>query len=413
MEYTYEEAIELLELFVDNPSGLKISDLDDLISLVSTVDTTVSEDAVTHLYTRMGEDTSFIGDNVRLLDHTDAAKVLLYKHDGAKTSLMDLQVINVSSTDSGTHGFCVKDSENNITVIYSGDYAYSDSWVDNFVGAVKEDSNEQENALIFFEDCMKKAEEYGDVGNVTVSGHSKGGNLAQYVTILSEDVDYCLSYDGQGFSDQFISYYADKIAANGSKITSISANYDFVHCALNPIPNAQHYFVDVEMKPDELSLRTLAWFHMPILILDENGNILPFVEESEFSKALHVISNTIVDIGDNDLDNMKSVLEDIGTVVDKVLSGKSVDEILPYILNVEMVKFALQILPAIAADTCISGGIALDELVSDEGLRFVLEHTSEEALEYFLGENIADASSQSFAPDLASLLLEFPQSCTR
>lgn len=82
-----------------------------------------------------------------------------------------------------------------------------------------------------------------------------------------------------------MSKYADEIAANGSKITSISANYDFVHCVLNPIPNAQHYFVDVDIIPDELSVRTLAWFHMPILILDENGNILPFVEESEFSKC--------------------------------------------------------------------------------------------------------------------------------
>ena len=89
MEFTYKEAIELLESFVNDPSGLKISDLDYIISQVSTVDTTVSEDAVTHLYTKMNKDTSFIGDNVRLLDHTDAAKVLLYKHDGAKTSLFE------------------------------------------------------------------------------------------------------------------------------------------------------------------------------------------------------------------------------------------------------------------------------------------------------------------------------------
>lgn len=112
---------------------------------------------------------------------------------------MELEVINVSETNSGTHSFCVKDSENNITVIYSGDYAYGDSWVDNFVGAVQEDSNEQENALKFFNECLTKAEVYGEIGNVTVSGHSKGGNLAQYVTIVSGLADYCLSYDGQGF----------------------------------------------------------------------------------------------------------------------------------------------------------------------------------------------------------------------
>lgn len=321
----------------------------------------------------------------------DFDKIISYIE--ANPSLMELEVINVSETDSGTHGFCVKDSDNNVTVIYSGDYSYSDSWVDNFVGAVQEDSTEQENALAFFEESMKIAESMGEVGNVTVSGHSKGGNLAQYVTILSGKVDYCLSYDGQGFSDLFMEEYGPEIAANGSKITSISANYDFVHCVLNPIPNAQHYYVDVEMIPHELSARSLAWFHMPILILDENGNILPFTEQSEFSKTLHVISNVMVDIGDDDLDNMKSVLENIGTVINNVFAGKGADEILPYISNYEMKKFTLQILPAVAIDGSISGGVAISELVSDEGLRFVLEHTSEEIMEYFFGENIANATT--------------------
>lgn len=321
----------------------------------------------------------------------DFDKIISYIE--ANPSLMELEVINVSETDSGTHGFCVKDSDNNVTVIYSGDYSYSDSWVDNFVGAVQEDSTEQENALAFFEESMKIAESMGEVGNVTVSGHSKGGNLAQYVTILSGKVDYCLSYDGQGFSDLFMEEYGPEIAANGSKITSISANYDFVHCVLNPIPNAQHYYVDVEMIPHELSARSLAWFHMPILILDENGNILPFTEQSEFSKTLHVISNVMVDIGDDDLDNMKSVLENIGTVINNVFAGKGADEILPYISNDEMKKFTLQILPAVAIDGSISGGVAISELVSDEGLRFVLEHTSEEIMEYFFGENIANATT--------------------
>lgn len=222
-------------------------------------------------------------------------------------SLMNLQIINVSSTESGTHGFCVKDSNNNISVIYAGDYSYSNSWVDNFVGAVEEDSTEQDNALTFFNDCINKAGEYGVIGDVVVSGHSKGGNLAQYVTIVSGMVDRCLSYDGQGFSDSFMSKYASEIEQNGSKITCVSANYDFVHCVLNPIYNAQYYYVDVNLIPDEFSARSLAWFHMPILILDENGNIKPFVEESEFSAMLHVVSNSIVDIGDNDLDNMKTV----------------------------------------------------------------------------------------------------------
>lgn len=35
--------------------------------------------------------------------------------------------------------------------------------------------------------------------SITVTGHSKGGNKAQYVTVLSDKVDRCISMDGQGF----------------------------------------------------------------------------------------------------------------------------------------------------------------------------------------------------------------------
>lgn len=326
---------------------------------------------------------------IDMVASNDFDKVISYIENNP--SLMDLQVINVSSTESGTHGFCVKDSNNNISVIYSGDYSYSDSWVDNFVGAVQEDSTEQDNALTFFNECLDKAKEFGVVGEVNVSGHSKGGNLAQYVTIVSGMVDNCLSYDGQGFSDAFMQKYVDEIAQNGSKITSISANYDYIHCVLNPIYNAQHYFVDVDMIPDELSFRSIAWFHMPILVLDENGNIKPFVEESEFSAMLHVISNSIVDIGDNDLDNIKTVLENIGVVINKVMSGANVKDIIPYIFNKEMVLFATRVLPAIKIDGSISGSVAIAELVSDEGMRFVLENTSEKVLSHFFGDDFANA----------------------
>lgn len=39
--------------------------------------------------------------------------------------------------------------------------------------------------------------------NIVVSGHSKGGNLAEYVALLSDNVVRAISYDGQGFSNDF------------------------------------------------------------------------------------------------------------------------------------------------------------------------------------------------------------------
>ena len=41
--------------------------------------------------------------------------------------------------------------------------------------------------------------------DITVTGHSKGGNMSQYATVMcSGQVSKCISFDGQGFNKDFI-----------------------------------------------------------------------------------------------------------------------------------------------------------------------------------------------------------------
>ena len=71
-------------------------------------------------------------------------------------------------------------------------------WNDNFLGFNTTDTECQQEALRFINGLP-----YNDI---TVIGHSKGGNKAQYCTLLSDKVTYCLSMDGQGFSPEFIDF---------------------------------------------------------------------------------------------------------------------------------------------------------------------------------------------------------------
>lgn len=61
------------------------------------------------------------------------------------------------------------------------------------------DTIQQERAAEYINNLPLK---YGN--DLTVSGHSKGGNKAQYVTIVTDRVERCLSQDGQGFSPEFL-----------------------------------------------------------------------------------------------------------------------------------------------------------------------------------------------------------------
>jgi hypothetical protein len=76
-----------------------------------------------------------------------------------------------------------------------------------------------------------------------VLGHSKGGNLAQYVTVVSGiDVDHCYTVDGQGFNYSFQLKYAAQIALMSGNITTLTGAADFVNILLNSISGTTVYY---------------------------------------------------------------------------------------------------------------------------------------------------------------------------
>ena len=115
-------------------------------------------------------------------------------------------------------------------------------WKDNFQGGSVTDQPDgvstlqQERALEWYQ-----SQNLDGYDSVTVSGHSKGGNKAKYVTIMDDSVDRCLAFDGQGFSDEFIEKYEDKIAENQYKIHNHNVDGDYVNILLNDVGDKTYY----------------------------------------------------------------------------------------------------------------------------------------------------------------------------
>ena len=112
-------------------------------------------------------------------------------------------------------------------------------WTDDFVASNQIDSLQQINALEWYKQIYDKfhLEKY----SVTVTGHSKGGNKAKYITILNDTVKRCVSFDGQGFSDVFISHYKDRILERQDLIENHNVDYDYVNILLNDIGQRFYY----------------------------------------------------------------------------------------------------------------------------------------------------------------------------
>lgn len=146
--------------------------------------------------------------------------------------------------------FAVKDSVGNIYIVYRG--TGDGKWLDNGEGMFEESTPIQQEALKFYNKVITNTvvDNPNFKGRVLVTGHSKGGNLAQYVTMTSEHgnlIDSCYSIDGQGFSADAMEKlfpqtvdYSDRI----EKLYSINGQNDYVDpLGIMLIPESRTFFV--------------------------------------------------------------------------------------------------------------------------------------------------------------------------
>lgn len=149
--------------------------------------------------------------------------------------LCDMVVVDSINTD-GVRASCFVDAEGDATVAVRGTGGTYEAWSDNVEGAYGTGTECQEA----FREFIQEQSQYYD--DMTVTGHSKGGNLAQYATVLEGDsIDRCVSFDGQGFNDDFCDTYKDQISANQDKIKSICAEGDYVNILMHNIAGETVY----------------------------------------------------------------------------------------------------------------------------------------------------------------------------
>lgn len=142
-----------------------------------------------------------------------------------------LYSMNIADRNEDVKAICFTEpgSEGEAIVAFRGTSGQRE-WEDNSDGLYSADTECQKEALAYIESLP-----YDDI---TVTGHSKGGNKAQYVTILSDKVNRCVSMDGQGFSPEFLNKYYAEIERKGGCIVNYYLEGDFVNILLFPVPGS-------------------------------------------------------------------------------------------------------------------------------------------------------------------------------
>lgn len=158
-----------------------------------------------------------------------------------------------------------------ITNIYDCDYA----------------SDQQAEALNWF---LKTVSESGlnKYNEIIVSGHSKGGNKAQFVAINSDLVSSCYSFDGQGFSPEALEMFKNRHGTAYEKrrksILSLSADNDYVNVLGSRLMPEENIFF----------FRSFGGLHPLEAILDQNGEFYHQTKQGLLSKYMEGVSKQIM-----------------------------------------------------------------------------------------------------------------------
>ena len=189
---------------------------------------------------------------------------------------IDCQSWNNSQFD-GTYACTFKDPDSGkIYVTYRG--TGDGEWPDNGLGMTQVSTTQQEKAAEYF-DYVAEHIGLNESDHVIITGHSKGGNKAQYVTINSRYRDYideCFSLDGQGFSPEAIAYFKEKYGEDYEeairKMVSVCGEDDFVNpLGVKVIPDDRTYYIDTPREDtDFVACHDLKYFFS---YFDEDGEV--------------------------------------------------------------------------------------------------------------------------------------------
>ncbi len=210
----------------------------------------------------------------------------------------------------------------------------SEEWRDNATAARVADSVYQEAAYNYVNGLK-----YNDI---TVIGHSKGGNKAMYTAILCDKVTRCVSFDGQGFSRDFLIKYIKEISERSEIITNYSLSTDFVHILLKQLPGSQQYYVKgygLEAPgiadPREFTLKKFGYIvaqnHSPNsffktnngeLVAENKAPVFELTDESETSILLRNYVEYLLDLADGT--GFDALVDYVGDILHDIFANNNV-----------------------------------------------------------------------------------------
>ena len=260
--------------------------------------------------------------------------------------LMNLKINNRIDKDSGERmAVFVDPITNNAYVVFRGTVE-PEEWMDNGDTLEMELSKHQENALEFIKEFKLK-----QYASVTATGHSKGGNKAQLIALLNNDVDRAVVFNAPGFSYEFITKNKEAIESNKHKIIQIAAERDYVNCLGYQVADETH-ILKTKRLSDPLE------YHYTDSMMDENFNLLSedFYLDGPCATSQYITELTCYISKNMDGDKRSEMLNGLMIQFDTEASNKNMECIIAIIRATEVVGFE---------NLTVTGHVPIKDLLMD------------------------------------------------
>lgn len=213
--------------------------------------------------------------------------------------------VNNDNNNSGFYGCLIETDDNSAIVGFRGSESYNidqtqKDWVESDFGLLNSEHTGQQDVATEYMNYINNKYNYNEYA---LSGHSLGGNLAVHAGItapksMQDKINQCYSYDGPGFSDEYIKSHMEEIQRFGNKITHYQ--WSLVGALLNQIPGENFKSIKTrDVVYGKNDMNSLTQKHDTCFVeFDEDGNVIPG-EMDNFAKTIGKLSRNIdnADIG--------------------------------------------------------------------------------------------------------------------
>jgi Protein of unknown function (DUF2974) len=217
-----------------------------------------------------------------------------------------------TNDETGFYGVAIDPGDGNLIVSFRGsenitelDNAVND-WVNADLGLMNSPLTIQQAEVEKFLQQIANSDYIHEYDNISFTGHSLGGNLASHGGIVSSlfgldgKVQQIVSFDGPGFSDEYIDAHRHLIDMMSPKMTHYQ--WSIVGSLLNVPPGAE--FKSLQVKENDSFVYHLGGKHSASnLLFDENGNVIVSKEDwwskfiGRFSRGVdHHVNNQFANL---------------------------------------------------------------------------------------------------------------------